>query len=55
MEKGEDGFEDALQELASRYKGLGGGPNSESSAYASKQDIREGFASFGLTTVMFQI
>tara|TARA_R100000995_G_C3483802_1_gene125767 strand:- start:1313 stop:1639 length:327 start_codon:yes stop_codon:yes gene_type:complete len=44
--KGDDGFEDALRELASRYKGLGGGPNSESSAYASKQDIREGFAWF---------
>ena len=44
--KGEKGFENALQELASRYKGLGGGPNSESSAYASKQDIREGFAWF---------
>jgi len=44
--KGEDGFKEALQDLASRYKGLGGGPNSESSAYASKQDIREGFAWF---------
>ena len=44
--KGEQGFEKALQDLASRYKGLGGGPNRESSAYASKQDIREGFAWF---------
>ena len=44
--KGEEGFEQALQDLAARYKGLGGGPDSESSVHASKQDIREGFAWF---------
>ena len=44
--KGEEGFEQALQDLAARYKGLGGGPDSESSVHASKQDIREGYAWF---------
>ena len=44
--KGEEGFELALQDIAHRYKGLGGGPNSESSVHASKQDIKEGFAWF---------
>lgn len=44
--KGEEGFEEALNDLAARYKGLGGGPHSESSVHASKQDIREGFAWF---------
>ena len=44
--KGEEGFEAALQDIASRYKGLGGGPSSESSVHASKQDIREGYAWF---------
>ena len=44
--KGEEGFEKALQDIASRYKGLGGGPTSESSVHASKQDIREGYAWF---------
>ena len=44
--KGEEGFEKALQDIARKYKGLGGGPNSESSVHASKQDIREGFAWF---------
>ena len=40
------GFEKALQDIANRYKGLGGGPTSESSVHASKQDIREGYAWF---------
>ena len=44
--KGEEGFEEALSDLAARYKGLGGGPHSESSVHASKQDIREGYAWF---------
>ena len=44
--KGEEGFEKALQDIANRYNGLGGGPNSESSVHASKQDIREGYAWF---------
>ena len=44
--KGEDGWDDALQDLANRYKGLGGGPDSESSVHASKQDIKEGYAWF---------
>ena len=44
--KGEEGFEAALQKIANRYKGLGGGPTSESSVHASKQDIKEGFAWF---------
>ena len=44
--KGEDGWDDALQDLAHRYKGLGGGPDSESSVHASKQDIKEGYAWF---------
>ena len=44
--KGEEGFEEALQDLASKYKGLGGGPHSESSVHASKQDIKEGYAWF---------
>ena len=44
--RGEDGFDAALQDLAYRYKGLGGGPDSESSVHASKQDIKEGFAWF---------
>lgn len=44
--KGEEGFEEALQYLASEYKGLGGGPDSESSVHASKQDIKDGYAWF---------
>ena len=44
--RGEDGFDAALQDLAVKYKGLGGGPDSESSVHASKQDIKEGFAWF---------
>jgi hypothetical protein len=44
--RGEEGFEAALKDLATKYKGLGGGPDSESSVHASKQDIKEGFAWF---------
>jgi hypothetical protein len=44
--RGEEGFEAALQDLATKYKGLGGGPDSESSVHASKQDIKEGYAWF---------
>ena len=44
--KGQEGFDQALEKIAERYKGLGGGPTSESSVHASKQDIKEGFAWF---------
>ena len=44
--RGEEGFETALQDQAVKYKGLGGGPDSESSVHASKQDIKGGYAWF---------
>lgn len=44
--KGQEGFEEKLKDIASRFKGKGGGPEAESSVCASKMDIKDGYVWF---------
>ena len=44
--KGSDGFSAALDEIATRFKGKGGGPESESAVTANKEDIKDGYVWF---------
>lgn len=44
--KGEEGFMQHLRSLADRFKGLGGGPESESAVNSNKMDLKDGFVWF---------
>jgi hypothetical protein len=46
FKKGEENFLENILAVAERFKGRGGGPDSESAVNAQKQDLQDGFVTF---------